>query len=157
MGIAIGAQAQDSHSFVKQYSQQDGFTVVTLNKATMRLATLLARVSNPKDDVSILHNVDNVQILTTSSLAEDRFATFENELEQFCATGHYDLILESEANGGTDRLFCKFTDDSISGFVIWSKKDRVGSMVCLNGRFTEENMKKIMVDGWKNAGLGGNN
>jgi len=152
MGIAISAQAQDSHSFVKQYSHKEGFTVLTLNRATMRLTALLAKIGKPNEDVSILYNVDNVQILTTASLSD----SFEEDLQRFCEAGRYELILEREGDGGTDQIFCRFTDDGITGFVIWDKKDQVGSMICLNGRFTEANMKKIMANGWKNAGLGTN-
>jgi hypothetical protein len=143
MGIAMSAQAQemDSRSFVKQYSQKEGFTVTTLNKAALRFVTLLAKVSAPKDDVSFLSNASDIQILELS--APQHIASLEKEFLGFCETGQYEQLLETEEAGSTERIFCKFQGEGISGFIIWSKQDDSAEMVCLNGRFTPDDMAKI--------------
>jgi hypothetical protein len=143
--MGVYAQETDARSFVKRYSKMEGFTGITINKVGIRLTMLLAKISNPKDDVSFLSKVNNVQILTLSAEGyEKNIQSFEEAFAEFCKTAGYEQTMQSEDAESRKEIFCKITEDRIVGLIILNKEaDSVG-MICIDGRFDPQDIESAL-------------
>jgi hypothetical protein len=138
------AQETNSRSFIKQYSGKEGYTVVTVNRTAIKLASLLTRMQGaPKEELTFLSGIEEVQVLSLS-WHKDRTNALEKAFLTFCETDGYDSILESEESGEIVRIYCSFNDRAINGFIIWSREAGNVNVVFLNGCFTFEDMKVVM-------------
>ena len=139
------AQETNSRSFVKQYSGKEGFRATTLDRVAIKMTSLLAKISAPKDEVSFLSNINTIQILELSVLQyKKHILPLENAFAEFCKTGHYEKLLETEKSGGMEQIFCRFEEDDITELIVWSKQKNSAEIVCLSGSFTQENIKKVL-------------
>ncbi|MDR2773262.1 MAG: DUF4252 domain-containing protein [Tannerella sp.] len=150
---SVHARTTDSRRFVKQYAQKEGFTVVTLNKTAIKLIISIANASDPKDDVSILSKIDNIQILIMDDPQHKKNAeVFEQEFAGFCESGGYEQFMEMENADQKNQIFCKLQGDDIIGFIIRCIQKDSAELVCINGRFGKEDLEKILSDNGKIGG-----
>jgi hypothetical protein len=151
---SMHARTTDSHSFVKQYAQKEGFTVVTLNKTAMKLCIIVAKIENPKEDVSFLTKVDNIQLLTIDDGPQYKtnLEAFNPEFAGFCESGNYEQFMEMEDADQKNQMFCKLQGEDITGFIIRciDKDDAV--MICINGRFGKDDLEEILSNNGKIGG-----
>jgi hypothetical protein len=139
------AQKMDSRSFVKQYSGEEGFRVTMLNRTALKMIVLLAKISAPGEDISFLSAINNIQIIELSASRYERnIDPLEKAFAGFCEAGSYEQVLEKKEFDGTEQIFCRFEKKSITGLIIWSKRNGLVNMVFLNGRFAPKDMAKIL-------------
>jgi hypothetical protein len=155
MGILLTGSAHarttDSRDFVKQYAQKEGFTALTFNKTAMMLIIAVAKISDPKEDVSFLTKVDNIQLLTIDDGPQYKknLEAFDPEFAGFCESGNYEQFMEMEDANQKNQMFCKLQGEEITGFIIRciDKDDAV--MICINGRFGKDDLKEILSNNGK--------
>jgi hypothetical protein len=150
---SVEAEETESRSFVRQYSGQEGYSAVTINKTALKLLSLVAKASGtPKEKTAIFSRIDGIQVLSCPA-KKDKADAFEEALFGFCKTNGYESILKSEESGEVVQIYCALKEDAITGFTIWSRKDSKVDIVFLNERFTVEDMKNVMDKKGKNIGL----
>ncbi|MDR1381533.1 MAG: DUF4252 domain-containing protein [Tannerella sp.] len=149
---SVGAEEPGSRSFVKQYSGQEGYSVVTIKKTALKLLSMVARAGGtPKEEMAIFSRIDDIQVLSCPA-RKDKADAFEGALLGFCETNGYESLLQSEESGEVVQIYCALKEDAITSFMIWSRKGDMVETVFLNGRFTAEDMKKMMDKKGKNFG-----
>jgi hypothetical protein len=156
MGITgIHAKETDSQSFVKSWSEADGFLVMTINKAGIRFVRLLAKVTNPKDDTSFLSKVSHIQMLLLDEGYEKNVRPFKEAFGGFCDAAKYEPAMKVEDADGQKEIFCKIENDCITGMIILNESNGSLQMVCLNGRFEPEDIEPAL-SGKEMKGIGVN-
>jgi hypothetical protein len=142
---SVHARTADSRSFVKQYAQKEGYMVVIFNKMAMKLCIIAAKINNPKDDVSFLSKVDDIQVLTMEGAQYKKNAkAFEPEFTGFCELSGYEQFMEVEEANQKNQIFCKLQGEDITGFIIRCVKKDSAEIVCINGRFGKDDLEKIL-------------
>ena len=140
--FALSAQEADTKSFAKQYAKKDGFTVVTISKAAMKLMTLFSKSDN--DDM--LSKIDRVQIISAEPRGQGNANSFTNEVLEFCKANLFEEIMEVEDAKEQVKIFCRSDEGKITDFIIWnySQSDASTNLVCVNGKFTPENVSTMV-------------
>ena len=142
--MSLSAQ-QDTKSFVKQYQKQDGFTTVTIGKPAMRMLSLFARIGD-KEASQLLKHVNAIQVLSFErGWDKNRCKTFSSEALAFCDANGYEELIEVVEYNETVKIFCKTEKDAITGLIILNRSNRSSSaeMVCINGKFTFDDIQSI--------------
>jgi hypothetical protein len=147
---SIRAQEADTRSFVKQYSGKEGYSAVTINKTALRILLLVARADGKSKEETAFFSRINVMHVLSCPPEKDGVDAFEESFFGFCGTNGYESILESEDSGEVVQIYCTLRDSAITGFSIWNRKGNEVNIVFLNGRFTAEDMKKVMDKKGKN-------
>jgi len=144
VNMSLNAQ-QDTKSFVKQYQKQDGFTTVTIGKPIVRMLSLFAKFED--EEVSqIFKHMNAIQILAFERGSnKNRCETFNNEMLVFCNANGYEELVEVVKHDDTVKIFCKTEGDAITGLIILNRSNQGSSaaMVCINGKFTFEDVQSI--------------
>ena len=143
---------QDTKSFVKQYKNQDGFTVVTIGKPAMKLINLFAKMSD-NEASQIISRVNGIQVLAfDKGWDKNRGEAFNNEALAFCDDNQYDELIEMVESGETVKIFCKIEGESITGLIVLNRANNNSSaeMVCLSGKFTFDDLQTITNRNGKN-------
>jgi hypothetical protein len=151
---SIGAEETGSRSFVKQYSGVEGYSVVTINKAALKILSLVAKAAGgaAEEELALFSRIDGIQVLSCPA-KKDRADTFEGEILGFCETNGYESILKCEESGEVVHIYCSLKDDAVTGFTIWSRKGGKVNVIFLNGRFTADDIRNVMDKRGKNLGL----
>ena len=156
VSLSVNAQ-QDAKSFVQQYKNQDGFTVITIGKPAIRMASLFVRASADKDAAQALKYVEALQILTFNRGWDNSHAEkFNSEALKFFDTNQFEEMIEVVEPDNTVKILCKIESETITDMIILnrSKRDTSVDMVCIKGRFKLEDIHSMSSNfGVKVAGM----
>jgi len=146
MFVNMGLNAQqDTKSFVKQYQKQEGFTTVTIGKPIMRMLSLFAKFDDD-ETLQMLKRVDAIQVISFERGSDNnRYETFSNEALAFCNANGYEELIEVTEHSETVKIFGKTEEETITGLIILNRSNRGSSatMVCINGKFTLDDVQSI--------------
>jgi len=152
VNMSLNAQ-QDTKSFVKQYQKQEGFTTVTIGKPIMRMLSLFAKFDD--DEASqMLRHVDAIQVLAFERGSDkNQCETFNNEAMAFCNVNGYEELIEVVEHSETVKIFGKTEGKTITGLIILNRSNKGSSaaMVCINGKFTFDDVQSITGNVEKNG------
>ncbi len=154
--LIVQAQPTNTKSFVKQYAKKEGFTVVSINKAAMKILSVMSKFSARDDDTAMLSQVDGIYILTLDAGKKDAVEVLETDFAAFCTANRYEKMIEVEESSELVNIYGKLEGEDVTGLIIWntSLKDSSVNLVCLNGKFTSGDVEKIISNRGKSiAGL----
>ena len=143
--MSLNAQ-QNPKCFVKQYKNQNGFTVITFGKPAMNMISLIAKAGDEKEIAQLFKRVDGIQILAferRNDKAPDE--TFISEMLAFCKDNRYEEMVEVVGPDETVLIYGKTEGKTITGLMILNRTNRGNStgMVSLTGNFTADDLNNL--------------
>ena len=123
---------QDAKSFVDRYRNQDGFTVVNVEKQAMGIMSQFGMTD-------VFGNADAVQALIFFRPRDiARSNAFKREALNFVETSRYEELIEVAGVNDTAKIFGKSNGEVITEIIILnrSNRDAFVEMICVSGKFT---------------------
>ena len=148
--MSLNAQ-HNPKCFIKQYKNQNGFTVITFGKPAMNMISLIAKAGDEREIAQILKRVDGIQILAFERGRDKaQGETFISEMLAFCKGNRYEEMVEVVGPDETVRIFGKTEGETITGLMILNRSNRGNStaMISLTGRFTVDDLHTINKNGY---------
>jgi hypothetical protein len=142
----FAAQAQDTKKFVKQYAGRAQFTVVCINRAAMNMMTLLAKLGVDGDNRKMLAHVKDMQVLSGDYMSKAQVNALQSDVLAFCAEHNYEQLMEIIDATDVVTVWGCTNGATITGFIICDKSKKGASveLVCINGKFTPEDIPSIV-------------
>lgn len=144
---ALIAQAQPANTrdFVKQYAKKEGFTAVSINKAAMKILSVMSKF-DAGDDAAMLSQIDGIDILTLDPGRKNNMESLKKDFDAFCKANRYEKMIEVEESSDRVDIYGKLEGEVITGLIVCNNSlgDSSIDLVFLNGEFTPEDVGKIV-------------
>jgi len=135
------------NNLVRNYSNRDGFDVVSVGGMGLSLMKLGARVanigsSNSKSAIKMISGLKSLRVVDYSNASEYDRNTFDRKLERYL--GNTDVLMESREGGDITRIYGIVPEDGskIEDLVVYDPTS--STLVCLFGTFDIDQVRDLI-------------
>ena len=135
--VSLNAQQHDILAFADQYKKKEGFTVVSLGRATMKILSLIAKSDKSDENGSeFLSKVKSIKIITSDPMPKNRMDDFVNDVVQFCQIGKLEKLIEVDEPDSSVNIYCRLNDDEITELIILNVETNSVDAIFIKGNFS---------------------